>query len=80
MEFMQARLTIDDDIAQLLQQETERSGTSFELTANRMLRAGLKASQQNGLKRFVVKPQAMGIPSIDSISELIEHIEGPEHR
>jgi hypothetical protein len=77
-------LTIDDDIAVLVEQEVRRSGDSFKGTINRLLRDGLTASRQSQpAKRFVVTPRAMGLPpglSYDSIPTLLEEIEGPYHR
>jgi hypothetical protein len=77
-------LTIDDDIAVLIEQEQRRSGESFKGTVNTLLRQGLIASRNpQPRKRFVVKPRKMGLPpglSYDSIPNLLEAIEGPYHR
>jgi len=77
-------LTLDDDIAHLVQDEAKRSGDSFKGTVNHLLRLGLTAAQKpEKKKRFVVTPIAMGLKpglSYDSISELLEKIDGPYHR
>jgi hypothetical protein len=77
-------LTIDDDIARLVEQEVRKSGDSFKGTVNRLLREGLMASREPApTKPFVITPIAMGLPpglSYDSIPELLEEIEGPYHR
>jgi len=77
-------LTIDDDIAKLVEDEGRRSGDTFKGTVNRLLRQGLIASKNpEPRKRFVVTPRKMGLPpglSYDSIPELLEKIEGPYHR
>jgi hypothetical protein len=77
-------LTIDDDIAKLVEDEVRRSGDTFKGTVNRLLRQGLIASKNpEPRKRFVVTPRKMGLPpglSYDSIPELLEKIEGPYHR
>jgi hypothetical protein len=77
-------LSIDDDIARLVQEEMRRSGDSFKGTVNNLLRLGLTASRNpQPRKRFVVTPRKMGLPpglSYDSIPELLETIEGPYHR
>jgi hypothetical protein len=77
-------LTIDDDVARLLQEEVKRSGDSFKGTVNNLLRKGLTASRDpQPRKRFVVTPRKMGLEpglSYDSIPELLEMIEGPYHR
>ena len=81
---MRTTLTIDDDIAVLVEQEQRRSGDSFKGTINRLLRHGLTAGRNpQPRKRFVIKPRKMGLPpglSYDSIPDLLEAIEGPYHK
>jgi hypothetical protein len=76
-------LTLDDDVASLLEKETRRSGTSFKEAVNYFLRLGLIASRQPQRKRFVVNPRKMGLPpglSYDNIGELLDYLEGPTHK
>jgi len=77
-------LTLDDDVARLVQDEAKRSGDSFKGTVNHLLRLGITATRKpEKKKRFVVTPRAMGLKpgfSYDSISELLEKIEGPYYR
>jgi hypothetical protein len=76
-------LTLEDDVASLLQKEIRRSGSSLKETVNHYLRVGLTASKQPARKKFVVKPRALGLPpglSYDNIGELLEALEGPYHR
>ena len=80
---MRTTLSLDDDIAAQLKQETRRSGKSFKEAVNHYLRLGLTASKHQLRKKFVVKPLAMGLPpglSYDNIGELLDAIEGPLHR
>ena len=81
---MRTTLTIEDDVAKLVEDEVRRSGDTFKGTVNRLLRQGLIASKNpEPRKRFVVTPRKMGLPpglSYDSIPELLEKIEGPYHR
>ena len=81
---MRTTLTIDDDIAKLLDQEVKQSGESYKGTVNRLLRLGLAvAKQPQPTKRFVIRPRKMGLPpglSYDSISTLLEQLEGPGYR
>lgn len=80
---MRTTLSLDDDIANLLNQEIRRSGVSFKEAVNYYLRLGLAASKRPVRKKFVVKPLAMGLPpglSYDNVEELIEALEGPLHR
>jgi hypothetical protein len=77
-------LTIDDDIAGLVEQEMRQSGDTFKGTVNRLLRAGLNASSEpETIKPFRVKPFPMGLKpglNYDCIAELLEEVEGPYHR
>jgi hypothetical protein len=76
-------LSIDDDIARLVQDEMRRSGDSFKGTVNRLLRDGLTAKAQHGQpKPFVVTPLFMGRPgqNYDNIGALLEELEGSGHR
>jgi hypothetical protein len=76
-------LTINDDVANLLKKEMRQSGDSFKETVNRYLRLGLTASKGQNRKPFVVKPFTLGLPpgmSYDKVSELLEILEGPEHK
>ena len=75
-------MTIDDDVAALLEEEQRRSGASFKETVNRALRKGL-TSPALPRERFQVKPIRAGLNEIwksESAAELIEILEGPEHR
>jgi hypothetical protein len=74
---------LDPDVTELLQQQARKSGASFKVTVNHIIRLGLTAVQQTPAKPFVVKPRAMGLPaglSYDDIGGLLEALEGPAHR
>jgi hypothetical protein len=76
-------LSIDDDVASILDQEMRRSGNSFKETVNRLLRLGLMASKAPGRKPFVVTARPLGLPSgmsYDNVEELIESLEGAAHQ
>ena len=81
---MRTTLTLDDDVASLVQEEVRRSGGSFKGTVNTLLRRGLTASRDpQPTKPFVVTPHAMGLKpglSYDCIAELLEEAEGPYRR
>jgi hypothetical protein len=50
---------------------------------NHFLRQGLMSGDKTMRKPFVVKPFASGLPpglSYDCIGELLEALEGPEHK
>ena len=81
---MRTTLSIDDDVAELLEKEVRRSGESFKGTVNRLLRLGLIAVRRpEQRKRFVVKPLEVTFPpglSLDKTEEIIEFLEGPTHK
>jgi hypothetical protein len=77
-------LTIDDDIAVLVEQEQRRSGDSFKGTVNSLLRRGLTAKEKSAERApFEVKPLYMGLrpgQNYDNIEALLEELDGPGHR
>jgi hypothetical protein len=77
-------LTLDDDVARLVQDEAKRSGDSFKATLNHLLRVGLTASRKpEKKKRFVVTPLALNTglgTRYQNVNELLEALEGPAHR
>jgi hypothetical protein len=77
---MRTTLSLDDDVAQLLNKEVRRSGDSFKQVVNRLLRLGLTASKQPVRKPFHVKPWNLGLPPFEKVEELLEYLEGPDHR
>lgn len=79
---MRTTLTLDDDVATLLKKEARKSGEPFKQVVNRYLRLGL-TTKPPARKPFVVKPFNLGPPtglSFDNIGELLEVLEGPEHK
>ena len=77
---MRTTLTLDDDVASLLNREVRRSGESFKQVVNRFLRLGLNAAKQPTRKPFRVKPLNLGLPPFEKVEELLEYLEGPDHR
>lgn len=80
---MRTTLTLEDDVANMLDKEMRRSGTSFKQAVNHFLRVGLVASKKQQRKPFVVKPRPLGLPpglNYDNVEELIETLEGPQHK
>ncbi len=76
-------MTLDEDVARLLSREVRRSGSSFKEAVNQYLRLGLNAAKQPVRKPFVVEPFELDLPAslnYDNIGELLEILEGPEHR
>ena len=81
---MRTTLTLDDDVARLVQEEVQRSGDSFKGTVNNLLRRGLTASRNpEPRKRFVVTPIALNTglgTRYEKVEDLIEALDGPLHR
>jgi hypothetical protein len=73
-------LTLDDDVAKLLDKEVRRSGNPFKQVVNHFLRVGLTAPKQPRRKPFKVTPINLGLPHYDKVEDLLEYLEGPEHR
>jgi len=73
-------LTLDDDVAALLNKEMRKSGEPFKQVVNRYLRLGLTASKQPPRKPFKVKPWNLELPPFEKVEELLEYLEGPDHR
>jgi hypothetical protein len=72
-------LTLDDDVASLLKKEARKSGETFKQVVNRFLRRGL-AAKEPARKPFVVKPMKLALPPFEKVEELLEYLEGPDHR
>lgn len=82
---MRTTLTLDEDVAARLKEESRRSGRSFKEVVNEYLRLGIHAKRPHGeAKRFRVKARDLGDLraglDLDNIGELLEQIEGSGHR
>jgi hypothetical protein len=76
-------LSLDDDVARLLDKESRRSGASFKEVVNHFLRLGLMAAKRPIQKPFVVVPRRLGLPSglsYDNVEQLLDALEGPARR
>jgi len=82
---MRTTLTLDDDVAVKLREESLRAGRPFREIVNETLRRGLVS------RRVVAQRQSFRIAardlgdlkpglSLDNVAELIEHVEGLLHR
>lgn len=81
---MRTTLTLDDDVAFRLKAAVRKSGKPFKEVVNETLRDGffLRKETQT-LPAYRVRARPLGLRpglSLDSISTLIEEIEGPLHR
>jgi hypothetical protein len=82
---MRTTLTLDEDIAERLQAESQRTGRSFKEVVNEHLRTSLARSRAlKSMGQFHVTPADLGGPvtagSYDDVAALLEESEGVEHR
>ncbi|HVI07759.1 MAG TPA: antitoxin [Candidatus Binatia bacterium] len=77
---MRTTLTLDRDVAALLNKEMRQSGERFKQVVNRAIRLGLTAPRQGPSKPFKVTPINLGLPHYDKVEELLERLEGPDYR
>lgn len=81
---MRTTLTIDDDVACLVQEEMQRVGASYKKTVNSLLLEGVLARRKpKNRSRFVVTSIAMNLglgTRYEKVADLIEAMEGTEHR
>jgi len=77
-------LTLDDDVARMVEEEVRQSGETFKGVVNALIRDGVVARRNpQKRKRFVVKPFALGTglgTRFRNVNELIEALEGPAHK
>jgi hypothetical protein len=82
---MRTTLTLDEDIAERLQAESQRTGRTFKEVVNEHLRTSLARSRAlKSMGPFRVTAVDLGGPttpgSYDDIAALLEQSEGIEHR
>jgi hypothetical protein len=78
-------LTLADDVAAKLKAEARRDGRPFKDVVNDALRRGLASRRPPAAtSAFTVNARDLGDLrpgiSLDNVAELIERIEGPDHR
>jgi hypothetical protein len=76
---MRTTLTLDDDIAGLLQKKSSELGLSFKETVNRTLRQGLTEISPKGLThRVKTRPHAFGFKAgvdLDRLNQVSDELE-----
>lgn len=82
---MRTTLTLDEDVAAKLKAEARRAGRPFRDVVNEALRRGLmRPPATEKQPRFTVKARDLGELrpglSLDNIAELLDQVEGPQHR
>ena len=76
---MRTTITLDNDVAALLNKEMRKSGEAFKQVVNRAIRLGLTGPKP-ARKPFKVKPINLGLPHYTKVEELLEYLEGPDYR
>jgi len=81
---MRTTVTIDDDVATKLHAEMRRQRSDFKQILNDVLRRGLLVRRELAAsKPFRVRARRMGKmegPNYDNVGELLEYLEGAEHK
>lgn len=81
---MRTTLSLDEDVAARLQDETRRRRMSFKSVVNDCLRRGLEAPSETELAApFSVEPRRMGLRGgldLDDIGGLLDFLDGPVRR
>lgn len=75
-------LTLEDDVAERLLEESRRTGKSFKALVNETLRTGL-SRRSKAPPPFKVEARPMGLKpgfDVDDIEGLLDHLEGPRRR
>ena len=76
---MRTTLTIDDDLASILQRESRQKGLSFKEIVNAALRRGLAREQGiRSIPRVVTRPHAFGFKpgvDLDKLNQLADELE-----
>jgi len=76
---MRTTLTIDDDLAAILERETRRKGLSFKELVNSALRRGLVAEQLVAArKKVITRPHRFGFKpgiDLDKLNQLADELE-----
>lgn len=76
-------LTLEDDVAERLAEESRRTGKPFKDVVNQAIRAGLDRPSRSDLPPFKVKARPMGLRpglDLDDIEGLLDQVEGPFRR
>ena len=77
-------LSLDEDVAAKLQEETQRRRMSFKAVVNDCLRRGLEAPSSSELAApFSIEPRQMGLRAgldLDDIGGLLDFLDGPVRR
>lgn len=82
---MRTTLTIDDDVAAMLERVLKRRGGTFKETVNEALRRGLEimGRPRRASRPYRVTPFDLGgslVGSLDNVEEVLSRAEGEDHQ
>jgi hypothetical protein len=80
---LKTTLTLDDDVARKLADESRRSGRPLRVVINEALRRGLVPAKSEVNKPFRVKAKALGLReglSLECAAQLLDQVEGPNRK
>jgi hypothetical protein len=82
---MRTTLSLDDDVAAMLERVRHKTGASFKETVNTALRQGLVKmdTPHPKRKRFETKPLDVGkllVPDLDNVWEVVAFAEGEDYK
>lgn len=82
---MRTTLTLDPDVAVLIERELSERKTTLKALVNEKLRKGFAASASSGGRRSFNLPKAMDLgkpllENLDNVAEILELIEGDSNR
>jgi hypothetical protein len=77
---MRTTLTLDDDVAKLLERARKRRGMSFKELVNEALRAGLEQLEapRRARKRHATKAVSLGRCLLDNVDDVAEALAAAE--
>lgn len=76
-------MTLDDDVARAINEETRRSGRSMREVVNEALRRGLVPPKRSAVRRFRIQARELrarpGV-AIDDVEGLLDQVDGADRR
>lgn len=79
---MRTTVTLDDDVAALLEKERQERGTTLKQAVNEALRVRYQKATAPAPARFRTPTAGLGRPRVDldDVAEALDHAEGDERR
>ena len=79
---MRTTITLDDDVAALIEHERERTGESFKQVVNRLLRRGANTESPTGRPPLPLLPGGpiIDISDVSAVLDLLDDERRPSYR